>query len=451
MDITVIGAGEVGYHLADILSREGHRVSVIDTDPVKARRTMESLDVQVVMGDAADAEVLTRAGVSQCDLLVAVTDNDKANMLTAVLARELGAKRVILRLRDMERLNDYRYFYKQALGFDVVLSVEDFAAEEIVNTVREHHALEVETFASGRIQTRRYRIESGSKLGGRTLAELDLPSGVLIAAVMRGDHFEIPTGEYRLAEGEQVWAIGKHHSLDAFEVACGAPMERRRSVVIMGAGGIARAVTRRLLEVPGITIRVLERNTVRAKAFAAEFPGSVIVLDGDASDLEMLQEERIGEANVFIATSGDDEQNMVTCLLMHSLGTERTIALVNKPTYRHIYDLLGIDQAISPRILCANRILRFVRSGSVSAIAVVGEGKAEVLEVTANFSGKKSSVKIKSLGLPKGAVVGAVVKGEESLVPVGDTVVEVGDHVIVFALPENVDRVLEIFGASRGA
>ena len=190
---------------------------------------------------------------------------------------------------------------------------------------------------------------------------------------------------------------------------------------------------------------------MRAKAFAAEFPGDVIVLDGDASDLELLQEERIGEANVFIATSGDDEQNMVTCLLMHSLGTERTIALVNKPTYRHIYDLLGIDQAISPRILCANRILRFVRSGSVSAIAVVGEGKAEVLEVTANFSSKKGSVKIKSLGLPRGSVVGAVVKGEESLVPVGDTVVEKGDHVIVFALPENVDRVLEIFGASRGA
>jgi trk system potassium uptake protein TrkA len=449
MEITVIGAGQVGYHLADILSRENHRVSVIDTDPVKSRRIMESLDVQVVLGDATDAGVLNRAGVSQSDLVIVVTDDDKANMLTSVLAKELGAKRIILRLRDVERLENYRYFYKHALGFDVVLSTEEFAAEEIVSTVREHHALEVESFAGGRIQTRRYRLDPGSQLGGRTLAELDLPSGVLIGAVSSGEHFSIPTGEYRLAEGEQIWAIGKSHALDTFEMQAGAPTLRRRSVVIMGAGGIARAVTRRLRLVPGISIRVIERDPVRAKAFAAEFPSDVMVLDGDASDLDMLHEERIGEANVFIATSGDDEENMVACLLVHSLGTERTIALVNKSSYRQIYDLLGIDQAISPRILCANRILRFVRSGSVSAIAVLGEGKAEVLEIEVRLPGNKQSAKIKSLDLPKGVVIGALLHGDQTRVPHGETVVEDGDHLIVFALPENVDRVLEVLGSSR--
>lgn len=453
MDITVIGAGEVGFHLADILSREEHRVSVIDTDPIKSRRIMESLDVQVVLGDATDVAVLNRAGISKSDLVVVVTDDDKANMLTSVMAKELGAGRIILRLRDMERLDNYRFFYKQALGFDVVLSTEEFAAEEIVGTVREHHALEVESFAGGRIQTRRYRLDPGSQLGGRTLAELDLPAGVLIGAVSRGEHFSIPTGEHRLEEGDQIWTIGKSHALDAFEQQHGAPTLRRRSVVLMGAGSISRAVTRRLHKVPGISVRVIERDPVRAKAFAAEFGSDVMVLDGDASDLDLLAEERVGEANVFIATSGDDEENMVACLLVHSLGTERTIALVNKSSYRHIYDLLGIDQAISPRILCANKILRFVRSGSgsVSAIAVLGEGKAEVLEVEVHLPGKHKSAKIKSLDLPKGSVIGAVLHGDQTRVPHGETVLEEGDHVIVFTLPENVERVLAVFNSGRGA
>ena len=147
MDIVIIGAGEVGYHLADILSREDHRVSIIDPDPVKSRRMTEALDVMVVVGDGTRADVLTQAGTSKADLVIAVTDDDHTNMLGSVLSKSLGAKRSILRLKDTRPLEEYRYFYKQAIGFDVVLSTEDLAAEEIANTVREQHALEVESFA----------------------------------------------------------------------------------------------------------------------------------------------------------------------------------------------------------------------------------------------------------------------------------------------------------------
>lgn len=448
MDITVVGAGEVGFHLAGILSREDHRVSVIDTDPIKSRRIMESLDVQVVLGDATKADVLNRAGVSKCDLVIVVTDDDKANLLTSVLAKSLGAKRIILRLHDLERLEEYRYFYKQAIGFDVVLSTEEFAAEEIVNTVREHHALEVESFAGGRIQLRRYRVVEDSRLIENTLAELDLPTGILIGGVLEhGDEFIIPTGEHRLVPGCQIYVIGKNHALDAFERMNGAPTLNRRSVVIMGAGGVSRAITRRLKDVEGLSVRVIERDPVRAKAFAAEFPSKVMVLDGDATDLNLLSEERVAEANIFIATSGDDEQNMVACLLVKSMGTERTIALVNKSSYRHIYDLLGIDQAISPRVLCATRILRFVRASSVYSVAVLGEGRAEVLEIEVKLPAKKSSAKVKSIGLPKGTVIGAHVREAQASVPDGETLIQDGDHVIVFTLPENAERVLAAFNA----
>ena len=198
----------------------------------------------------------------------------------------------------------------------------------------------------------------------------------------------------------------------------------------------------------GISIRIIEKDPARARALAAANPAHVMVLEGDATDLDLLLEERIGEANVFIATTDEDEQNMVACQLARSLGAERTVAMVNKASYRQIYDLLGIDQAISPRILCANRILRFVRSGSVSAISVIGDGRAEVLELEVRMRHGREGVKVKNLGLPKGAVLGAIVRPETVIIPTGDTTVASGDQVIVFTLPEKLEQVENLF---RGA
>jgi len=445
MNIAVIGAGEVGFHLADILSREGHRVSVVDSDPSKSRRLMESLDVQVVVGDGTRAEVLNTAGVSKADLAVIVTDTDRTNMLACALASRLGAKRVILRLNDMRRLKGYHYFYKQTLGFDIALSTQDLVADEIVATVREKHALEVESFADGRVQVRRLRINEESEILNKPLKDLELPRGVLVGGVARGESFYVPTGSDELQLGDQLYLIGKAEELDAFERLAGARAIGRRSVVLMGAGGIGRQVARKLSEVSGVHLRVIESDPVRAKALAAEAVGDMMVLQGDATDIDLLIEERIGESNVFIATSGDDERNMVACQLARSLGVKRTVAMVNKSSYRQIYDLLGIDLAISPRVQCANRILRFVRSTSIEAVAVLGEGRAEVLDLQARFRGKRKEHTINQLGIPEGSVVGAIVREDDVTIPHGDSVVKDGDHVIVFSVPENVEAILGVF------
>jgi trk system potassium uptake protein TrkA len=453
MDIVVIGAGEVGSHLADILSREGHRVSVVDSRPEKGARLMESMDVQAITGDGSAADTLNSAGASRADLAVAVTNDDKVNMLACLVAKHLGARRVILRLRETKRISGYRYFYKRSLGFDVVLSTEELAAEEIAATVREQHALEVESFADGRVQLRRLRIRQESELTSETLAELRLPGGLLVAAVMRKSAFFVPTGETQLAVDDQIYVIGRAPDLDEFELLSGARKLGRRSIVIMGGGGVGREIARKLDGLPGMSIRVLERDPEIARGIASEF-NEVMVLVGDGSDLDLLLEERIGEANVFIATTKDDENNMVACQLARSLGVERTVAVINKASYRKIYDLLGVDQAISPRVLCANRILRFVRSSSVSSIAVIADGRGEVLELEVKHKRGKGARKVKNLGLPRGTVIGAVVRGSEVLIPSGDTMVEDGDHVILFTLPENLGDVEEMFSgdaARKGA
>jgi trk system potassium uptake protein TrkA len=445
MDIVIVGAGEVGYHLAEILSREQHRVSVVDTDPDKARRIRETLDVHMELGDGTYAETLNRVGASRADLVVAVTDNDHVNMLACLVARRLGGKREILRLKDTTRLAGYRYFYKGALGFDVVLSTEELAADEIVATVREQHALEVESFADGRVQLRRLRIRQESELTCEVIAGLRLPAGLLIAAVARKDRFFVPSGDDQLAVDDQVYLIGRSGDLDQFEHLAGARRLGRRSVVIMGGGGVGRKIASRLDGVPGVSVRIFERDPAKARAIAPQFSSSVMVLVGDATDLDLLLEERIGEANVFIAGTDDDEDNMVACHLARSLGVERTVAIVNKASYRQIYDLMGVDLAISPRTLCANRILRFVRSGSVSSIAVIADGRGEVLELEAHFRGTRTERKVKNLGLPRGVVIGAIVRADDVIIPTGETSVEEGDHVILFTLPEKLGRVEDLF------
>jgi trk system potassium uptake protein TrkA len=445
MHIVIVGAGEVGYHLADILSRDKHRVSVVDADPLKVQRMTEALDIQALLGDGTSAEMLTRAGTPKADLVVAVANKDLVNMTACVVARNLGAKRVILRLRDTTRFAGYRYFYKRTLGFDVVLSTQELATEEIIGIVREQHALEVESFADGRVQLRRFRIREESELTSDPISALRLPSGLLIAAVSRKEKFFVPSGEHQLEVEDQVYLIGRGPDLDEFEALAGARRYGRRSVVIMGASGIGTLVAKRLDGVPGISLRILEQDAAVARRVTEEFSSEVMVLEADATDLDLLLEERIGDANIFVAATADDEDNMVACQLARSLGVERTVALVNKASYRQIYDLLGVDLAVSPRVLCANRILRFVRSGSVSSISVIAGGRGEVLELEAYFGGGKKERRVKDLDLPPGTVIGAVVHGDDVIIPGGQSTIHKGDQVILFTLPGNISAVEDVF------
>lgn len=439
MNIVIVGAGEVGQHLADILSREEHAVTVVDPDPSKSRRMTESLDVQALVGDGTRADTLTNAGASTAHLVIAVSDDDHVNMLTSVVAKKLGAERVILRLKDTQVLTDFRYFYKDALGFHVVLSTEELAAESILSTVRERHALEVESFADGKVQLRRLPLRESSELTSAPLGDLRIPPGVLVVALQRDREFLVPSGEDELRVGDQVYVLGQTRDLDAFERVAGETVVWKRSAVIMGAGSIGREIARRLSDSPGIEVFVIEKDRARAQALSSESRGAVTVLVGDATDFTLLQEERIATASVFVATTNDDEINMIACMLAKGHGAERTVALIQKSGYREVYDFLeGVDQAISPRALCAAHILRYVRAGSPRAISVIGQGAAEVLELQTTI---KDAIKVKKMGLPRGAVVGAIVHEESVSIATGDSVVRPGDTLIVFTVVEKLEEV----------
>lgn len=445
MDIVIIGSGEVGHHLADVLSKGQHRVSVIDKDPERIRELQESLDVQAVPGDATVAEALTLAGVPKADIVVAATDNDLVNMMACILSKKLGAKRVILRIKDTARVDGFRFFYKGALGYDVLFSTEELAAEAVLRTVATNHALEVETFAGGQVQLRRLRVGPDSELLGRPLSTLRLPAGVMLVATIRKNVVAVPGGSFVLESSDHVYVVGKRDNLDEFEALAGEPVKVRRKVVIVGGGSVGVTIAERLDELPGISVRLFERDPARAEKVAKRLSSRVLVLQGDATDLDFLLEEQVGEVEVFIAATKRDEDNLIACQLAKSQGVERTVALVNKRSYRNVYNLMNIDVAVSPRLQCAQRILRFVRSGSVSSIAVIADGRAEVLELEAHFAGGKKQRRVKNLGLPDGAKIGAVVRTEDVFIPNGESVIEDGDQVILFSLPEDIREVERIF------
>ena len=439
LKIVIVGAGEVGQHIAGILSREQHAVTIVDPDPSKSRKLAESFDLQTYRGDGTRADVLMDAGASTADLVVAVADDDHVNLLASVIAKRLGARRVIVRLKDTRILDSYHYFYKDTLGFDVEISVEQLAAEKVLEMVREHHALEVESFANGKVQLRRLPLRTASELTSAPLGEVRMPSGVLVAAISRRGELDVPSGDAELMVGDQLYLIGTTKGLDAFEKTAGEKVVFKRSVVVYGATGIGRSIAKSLSSERGLSVMVIEPDEARARALDLECNGSVSVLVGDMMDHNVLQEESLGDASVFVSATEVDSSNIVACQLAKAFGVERTVALINGGGLTEIFDFLeGVDQIVSPRIASANAILRFVRAGSLDAVAVIAGGKAEVLEFRAILS---EPTKVKKLGLPRGVVLGAVVHGEDVTVPTGEAVVRDGDRLIVFAKSEAIPEV----------
>lgn len=441
MNILIVGLGEVGSHLAKVLSQEGHAVTVVDPDMDKLRRVTEDLDVQWVQGDGSRPAVLDQADADAADLLLAVSNDDNVNMLTVLFGKRMGAKKAILRVKDLTPFHGFRTFFRKNLQFDQLLSLEDLAAEEFVKTIRQNQAVEVESFVEGKVQMHRLRLKEGSSAIGAPVHQLKL-KGVLIAAIDRDHDVIIPDGSTVLQEGDEIVVIGELRAIEAFEKRIGSRATLLRRVVIAGDSSIAIHVCSAMSRMRIATLMIVEDRN-RVESLVGE--SSVTIVQGAGTDADLLREEHVGDADAFLGIADADEINLMSCQLARDLGVPRTMALVHKPTYVSIYQRLGIDVAISPRLLCANRILSLVRSGSVSTIATIEEGRAEVIEIEVQPGSKLAGKQLAKAGLPRGCLVGAIAREDgRVLVPGGDVTIEPLDNLVIFVMRENVDRVLEL-------
>jgi trk system potassium uptake protein TrkA len=448
MNILIVGLGEVGTYLAKVLSTEGHSITVIDPSLPRLKRVADLLDVQSVHGDGSRPDVLDKAEAHRADLLLAVSNDDKVNMLTCLFGKRIGAKKTVLRLKDTTAFRRSRTFFRKNLSYDLLLSLDDLAATEIGKAVRAQNILGTEAFAEGRILMRRFKIDEDSFLARQALKEVKMPAGVLVTAIVREHEVIVPGGADVIEAGDEVFVLGEQKGMAALEKKTGSKQATLKSVVVYGGSGVAVQVCQGLQR-RHVATRVIVEDREEAERLSETLQG-VIVLHADATDMNFLQEEHVGEADAFVGISDQDERNLMSCQLVRSLGVKRTVALVQKPDYVSLYQHLGIDTAVSPRLLCANHILAFVRSRSVSTITTIEEGKAEVLEIEVQPGSKLVGKQLKAAGFPRGCVVGAITREDgEVLIPGGDDEIQSLDQLVIFVLAGVVDSVMSLAGIVR--
>jgi trk system potassium uptake protein TrkA len=431
MYAVILGAGEVGFHLTRVLSQEGHDVTVIDVRAAALERIEDALDVRTVVGDGIATELLDQVEVDRADLFLAVSDSDPVNLLAAAAAKRFGAHTTLARVGN--RISGpSQLVFRDILTIDLLISSEMLAAIEITKHILTPGAVDVENFAHGKVQLRQVRVSGKSKVAGRPIRELGLPQTTLITSVARNGEIVIPGGDDVLETGDDVIVLGQTGALSGIEKLFGRQVKEAERILIVGGGEIGFLTAQRL-EPYGFQVRLIERDPERAE-WLAEHLSRTVVLQGDGTDLNLLKEARLETVDFFIAASGDDENNLMSGLLAKDQGAQKAIVVVARPDYTSLYERLGIDHTISPRLLIADHILRFIRRGNVVSAAAMFGNAAEVLEFVAREESQIVDKPLATIKLPRGALVGAVVRGADVIVPRGDDAIQVGDTVILFCL-----------------
>lgn len=439
----VMGAGEVGFHLARSLSSEGHSVTVIELDPARCARVDEELDVATVRGNGSHAPVLEQARVEGCDLFIAVSSQDEANLAASLLAKRLGARRSVVRVGAADELIGRRHLYEEAFGADLLLSTQLLTTTRIVNLLRGLNTTAVEHLAEGKVQLRKVALDEASPLVERALAEVELPAGSRVVAFFRGEELVIPSGEDRAERGDEALILGNAEVINKVERMVAGSAGELGSAVIAGGSETGTAVAS-ALEALGAQVRIIERERARARELASRYPG-VHVLHGDATDLALLKAERVRDARYFVAVTGHDESNLMASLLAQELGVPEVVALVDRAETSHLWRRLGLMQVFSPRSLAYERIHEYIESGYSANIVSLHKGAAQVLERRLYAASPAAGVTLSEMSPPRGMIVGAVVRGSRVFVPGGRDRLEVGDLVILFVREEELGTVQLLF------
>ena len=435
MKIVIVGAGEVGYHIASRLAHENKDVVVIDSNPDALRRVSENIDVQVIQGSGSSPVVLEEAGVKSAEILLAVTNHDETNLVACLMADILSpSTRKMVRLREADYDQCYDQLHSNAPHIDTVINPEIEVVKTIDRLMQVPGAVDVNDFAEGRIKFVGVKLEPTARLAGVRLS--DLPSMLgdkrpLIAAIVRDDKIIIPHGEDRLLADDLVYFISEESklldTLDVFDKHS-EPMKR---ILIIGGGRIGYRLAT-LLDQRSLSTRIIEKNPARCSVLAQKL-NKVVVLCGDGSDQGLLTEANIPDTDVVITLTSDDETNILTSLLAHRMGARKTITRVSKFGYFSLMNTIGIEQIVSPRLSAINTILQHIRKGQViSDISIKGE-EAEVMEAVALETSDIVSKPLKRVSFPKGAMVAGIIRQEKIIIPSGDSVIEPNDRVIIFA------------------
>lgn len=444
MFVVVIGLGQVGRHVVRTLEWERHDVVAVDTNEEAVRYVEEHHDVMTLQGYGASQKILTQARVSEADLVVAVTDHDEVNLVAALAARSLGAKRVIARVEGREWGTDEESTGVEygMLGVDVVFNPKLLLARELAKIAQSHGATEVIELANDRIEIVAVDLDDNSKHTRQPLSRIPFPSGVLAAALLHDGELKVPGGNDRFYPGDRVYLVGLPSQMHAAEDLFTRAREAQK-VTVVGGGVIGERLASALIKT-SVQVTLIEHDKARAHQLKCNLP-NVNVVHGDGTDMELLTEYDTGACDLFAAVTEEDEVNLMAALLAQRAGARRTATVVDRVDYVAIHKQLGINTVLSPRQLATDHVLRFVRQKELKSLATLEGGRAQIMEIRALEGARAVGVPVARMNVPRGALLCAVLKRDSVVIPNGSTVIDPGDTVIVLATDRAYDQLGPLF------
>lgn len=430
MNIIIVGAGEVGRHLAEDLSVKSHNICVIDSSSRLVQELNEKLDVRAIEGSGASVTTLEEAGIVECDLMMSLTSDDPTNLVSASLAKSLGAKMAIARVHAGVQREEWLFDYKKHFGIDHLFSSERLAAVELAKFIRNPESLIVEEIARGRIELQRVHVADVSKAVGRSLRDLKFPPRVRVGLIKRAGLNFIPTAEEKLQTGDVVTVFGEPRKLTEIVdlLQPSRKSDAERNVVIFG-GTEAGFALAQMLEAGSFRVRIFDENAKRCQRLSGQLVSTVII-HADATSLQQLREERVGEADFFVAVTDDDEDNVMTCLQAGHLGTTYCLAMIHRADYADAVSRLGkqmgILGAVSPREAAKRDLLRFVTEARFHLVAQLDED-AEVIQSAVSERSRVAGSKVADVQWPGGSGLVALLQGQKAIVPSADDTINAGD------------------------
>ena len=451
MYIVIAGAGVVGFHIASLLAKEHHEVTVVEQSEEVLESVSHQLDVRTISGNAAIPRIMKEAETHRADLTIAVTDSDETNMITSFIAKELGARTTVARVRNPEYSGYFigaasspsaprKVIRPKTFGVDLFINPVAEAAREIVTILSGFYSTPMETFANGLVQIREFRAEK-EWVVGKAISDITFPKPALIVAILRAEGTSIPSADEIIKEGDRVYVIAPREFIDEIGRMFSEPQHPARSVVIVGGGRVGVLVAEGLKEY-GISVKIIEKSQSRCQEIAAKLEG-ISVVQGDGTDRDLLTEQGVPTADAFIASSESDELNILSALLAKNLGVPRNLTLVNKPANIPLAEAVGIDVAASPPLLTARKIAHFVLHGGAISVALLGGEQVKTIEFVTSPTAPVAGRRIAEAGLPKEAIAGAIIRDNAAIIPPNDRVVHAGDHVVIITpltLTPSVER-----------
>ena len=448
MKIIIAGAGEVGFHLAKLLSFESQDITLIDNNKSNLIIAENQLDIKTIEGDSASISVLKEANVQNCDLVVSLTTSETTNFTTCFLAKQLGAKRTIARISNSEFIEGNKEIDFGSIGIDELISPESLATEEIKLLVHESAFTNSHDFEDGILKMMGVKLEKNAPFIGKTVMES--------ASVFPGVHFMpiaikkensdttiIPRGDTVFSQGDQVYFITNEKGLKELYDLIGTEKQNIDNIMILGAGRIGSKLAKELSN-EGLNVKIIEINSEKANHFVEEVK-NVMMLNVDGRNIDLLVEENLENMDAFIATTGNSETNIMSCLMAKSKNIKKTIALVDNMDYFNLSQSIGIDTLINKKLLAANDIFRFVRNGDIVELAKLNNMDAEIVEFNVSEHSKVLNKKIVNLDFPRKAIIGGVIRDKKGLIVLGDFEIKLGDRVLVCSTAEALKKVESLF------